>query len=601
MRSRHRAGALRARCRSVLRPVGIAAVVLVACIAALAPATAGAATGGSISGTVTAADTKVPLEGVEACATAHETKSAPKCATSDAEGKYSITELTADQYDVKFELAEGSPLNYQVQYYNGKSKPEEAEPVTVAEEANTPLIDAALAPGGGELQGRVTEEKGEPISAIEVCAVLVSDETQERCTQTGAEGTYTITGLASGNYTIKFSEPFESPLEYAQQFYKNVAKRVLATPVPVAAGGPASTGVDAVLAAGGVIEGTVSSAATKAPLEGVHVCASSAAIENALCASTDAAGHYALKRLVAGSYKLLFVPGEGSGGYLEQFFDGKPLEAEADPIEVLAGATVTGVDAALAEPPAEEPEEVPTEGRPVAVLKPAIVGTAVEGQTLTMLHGTWSNSPTQITDEWGQCDGSGAITSCHTVATTPTYTLTAADVGHTIRIREKAANALGEGTPLFSPPSAVVVVKPAPAAVTGVLAAIAKSATTAQLKALLARLLLPHGSKAKIAALLKHRGYAVSFSSIAAGRLSVSWYQVPKGAHLSDRAKPVLVASGKVTTKESGVAKLTIKLTAKGRKLIAAAKQPLKLTAKGVLAPRGASSLRATHAFAVKR
>jgi hypothetical protein len=595
MRSRPRAGATRARCRFLSRPASLAAVVLVAGIAALAPATAGAATGGSISGTVTGADTKAALAGVEVCATAQEAAPEPKCVDTDAEGKYSIAELAFGPYDVEFKVAEGSKYLGQVS---------EKNPVTVAEGVETPPVDAVLAVGG-EVQGLVTESEGKPIEGISVCARNVLDEAQERCVQTDATGAYTIVGLVAGEYDVGFSVPFESQLEYAQQFYKGVTTRALATPVSVTPG-EAGEPIDAVLAAGATIEGIVTSANTKAPLTGVLVCASSSVVENEPCDTTEAAGHYALKRLGAGSYKVHFVPGVATGPYLEQFFEGKTLAADATPVEVLAGSLAPSVDAALAEAPAKEPEEEPTEeepaeqaGRPVAVLKPAIVGTAVEGQTLTMLHGTWANSPTSITDEWGQCDATGAIGTCHTVATTPTYTLTAADVGHTIRIREKAANALGEGAPLFSPPSAVVVVKPA--AVTGVLAAIAKGATTAQLKALLARLLLPHGGRAKVAALLKHHGYAVSFSSIAAGRLSVSWYQVPKGAHLSARTKPVLVASGKVATKESGVAKLTIKLTAKGRKLLLAAKQPLKLTAKGVLAPSGASSLRSTHAFTVKR
>jgi len=579
------------------------AVALAACFATLAPAVAGAATGGSISGTVTGADTEAALEGIEVCATVHEAASVPTCATTNATGEYSIAELAPGQYDVEFKLAEGSTLNYQDQFYEGKAKREEAEPVLVNEGVPTPGIDAKLAPGG-RVQGLVTEGEGKPVQGIEVCATSVQASGQEVCTLTDVAGEYTIAGLASDEYKVKFSLPLGSELDYAQQYYEGALTRALAKPVAVTAGGEAAKGVNAVLAAGGTIEGTVTDAKSKAPLAGVLVCATSPAVEGEPCAFTEATGRYALKRLAAGGYTVHFIPVEGGTPYLAQFYDGKKLAAEADPVEVTPGAAATGIDAGLVETPAEEPFEeepgkvVPSEAlRPSALLRPAIVGGAVEGQTLSMLRGTWSGAPTTVTDEWGQCDATGAITSCHTVASTPTYTLSAADVGHTIRIREKAVNAFGEGAPLFSPASAVVVAKP-PA--TGVLAATAQGATTVQLKALLGRLLLPRGSNAKIAALLKHHGYSVSFNSLAVGRLSVSWYQVPKGAHLS-RAKPVLVASGKVSTKASGVVKLTLKLTAKGRKLLAAATKPLKLTAKGVLAPSGAASLRVTHAFTVKR
>jgi hypothetical protein len=205
------------------------------------------------------------------------------------------------------------------------------------------------------------------------------------------------------------------------------------------------------------------------------------------------------------------------------------------------------------------------------------------------------------------------IETCHTIATTPTYTLTSADVGHTIRIREQASNEYGVGVPeyLFSPPTAIVVAPaqagapPATAPPTttgpgsGVLSTTASVATAAQLKALLASLLAPHGKSAKIGALLKHRGYAVSFVSLIAGRLSIAWYLVPKGARVS-AAKPVLAAVGKISTPASGASKLTVKLTAKGRSLLAAGK-PLKLTAKGVLAASGRPSLVVTRPFTLKR
>ena len=265
---------------------------------------------------------------------------------------------------------------------------------------------------------------------------------------------------------------------------------------------------------------------------------------------------------------------------------------------VTAGLTTPGIDAELM-------------GVPAAITKPAILGSAVEGQTLTVVQGTWTNAPTSVTDEWGRCQSTGAIETCHTIATAPSYTLTTADVGATIRIREKASNAFGEGAPSFSRPTAVVAASAqgglppsgAPASAiglgSGVLSSTARATTTTQLKALLASLLAPRGRNAKIGALLKHRGYAASFTSLAAGKLSISWYLVPKGARLA-RARPVLVAAGSVTTKASGAIRLTIKLTAKGRSLLARAGQ-VKLTSKGVLAASGRPSIVLTRAFTLKR
>ena len=80
---------------------------------------------------------------------------------------------------------------------------------------------------------------------------------------------------------------------------------------------------------------------------------------------------------------------------------------------------------------------------------------------------------------------------------------------------------------------------------------LAAGATTAQIKAALARLLTPHGKTAKIAALLTKGSYLLSFKALTAGRAVIAWYFVPKGAHVA-RAKPVLVATGAASFAGSG-------------------------------------------------
>ena len=123
-------------------------------------------------------------------------------------------------------------------------------------------------------------------------------------------------------------------------------------------------------------------------------------------------------------------------------------------------------------------------------------------------------------------------------------------------------------------------------------------ASAAQLKSLLLSLLAPRGAAAKISALKKHHRYTVSFSSLAPGKLEISWYGVPKGAHLA-AAKPILVASGSVVTAANATTKLTLKLSASGKKLIAHGGR-LTLIAKGTLTPSGQAALHATRSFTLK-
>jgi len=81
---------------------------------------------------------------------------------------------------------------------------------------------------------------------------------------------------------------------------------------------------------------------------------------------------------------------------------------------------------------------------------PTISGVATEGQTLTEVHGSWSNSPSGYAYQWQRCDATGANCQPITGATGQTYVLAATDLGSTIRVVETASNASGSGTPATS-------------------------------------------------------------------------------------------------------------------------------------------------------
>jgi hypothetical protein len=91
-------------------------------------------------------------------------------------------------------------------------------------------------------------------------------------------------------------------------------------------------------------------------------------------------------------------------------------------------------------------------------------GTAVVGQTLSTSTGSWSNSPSSYTYRWQDCDSSGA--SCVTIAgaVSPSYALTSADVGHTIRAVVTASNAAGSRSASSAPSGVVTAPPPPPAA-----------------------------------------------------------------------------------------------------------------------------------------
>ncbi|HEX4733570.1 MAG TPA: hypothetical protein VH247_04095 [Thermoleophilaceae bacterium] len=247
---------------------------------------------------------------------------------------------------------------------------------------------------------------------------------------------------------------------------------------------------------------------------------------------------------------------------------------------------------------------------PANAAAPAISGAATAGEVLTEAHGTWSNDPGTFAYEWQRCDGSGTGCSAISGASAQTYTLTGDDVGHTIRVRETAANVAGSDSatsgatavvqsPPATPPSSSPPAggsetpssggNPIPSVTT-------PTATAAQILASLVAQLAPKG---KIGAILKAGGYRFAFKALASGAVGINWYFVPKGARLA-KAMPILVASGKTTFAAVGSRQLKVKLTAAGKRLLKKARR-IKLTAKGNFVPTGGRAITGRRSFTLKR
>jgi hypothetical protein len=127
----------------------------------------------------------------------------------------------------------------------------------------------------------------------------------------------------------------------------------------------------------------------------------------------------------------------------------------------------------------------------------------------------------------------------------------------------------------------------------------AARALTARLKASLLAQLAPRGRGARLGQLAK-KGYAMPFSALSAGTLLVSWYYVPRGAHLAKKPVPLLVAAGKKRFPGMESSRLTLKPTPKGLRLLRSAKR-LKLTAKGLFTRPGQAPIVAIRSFTLSR
>lgn len=231
---------------------------------------------------------------------------------------------------------------------------------------------------------------------------------------------------------------------------------------------------------------------------------------------------------------------------------------------------------------------VPT---PRPVSPPVVSGTTTVGQQLTATHGTWDPAAASYSDQWYRCS---SATACRSIAgaTGLTYTLTAADVGQRIRVIE----AVPGGAPQASELTAVVAAAPASGTTDQTLP------TAAEVKTALQAIGAPP-SNASVGSVLA-KGATLTFDAPSAGALSVNWYQVPAGAKVAAKKRPILVARGTKTVTKAGTVKVLVKLTAAGKRLLKAtkkAKRSLKLTSKVVFTPKGGKATNRISQFKLKR
>jgi hypothetical protein len=322
----------------------------------LAPATASAAPTGSITGTVSGADTHAGLQGVEVCASRFveteegEGEWAESCDETDAAGDYEIEALEADDYEVEFRPG---GLPYFGQYRD--------ELVSVGTGPSTG-IDAELEPAAA-IAGTVSAA-GQPVEEDEVCAWRLPEAKRGRCAETDEDGHYAIKFDTPGDFRVEF----QATGNYATQYFDHKRHAPEADAV-TATLGVVRPGVDAALEAGGAIQGTVRASSGEL-LPEVLVCAVEASsLEPEACDETGVFGQYSVDPLATGTYKVGFSVELGkeffgeelflgeNDGFQTRFYNEQTTLAAASPIGLVAPGSVSGIDAHLS--PSSPPTAVP--------------------------------------------------------------------------------------------------------------------------------------------------------------------------------------------------------------------------------------------------
>jgi hypothetical protein len=196
---------------------------------------------------------------------------------------------------------------------------------------------------------------------------------------------------------------------------------------------------------------------------------------------------------------------------------------------------------------------------------PVVSGGDRVGVTLSGSNGTWSGSaPLLYLYQWQRC-----TPTCANIATgtASTYRLTAADTGAEVRIVVTALDSAGYASADSTEKGPI---KP----------------SIGQVRAALSHVLTPRGSRARIATILRNRGYTFTFTAPSAGLLTIVWYQMSAAGHVARASRAISVASGSKRFRSARQLGITVRLTNAGRRLMKHARR-LRLTVIASFAPAG--------------
>jgi hypothetical protein len=255
-------------------------------------------------------------------------------------GNYTLN-APAGSWKILFNPQQGNGY-YLQEWYNDKSNPSNADGVLVTAGATTPNINAQLATGGA-ISGTVTNASSSGIANVNV-GYCDSNGYCYNWTQTDGSGNYTLNAPA-GSWKILFN-PQQGNGYYLQEWYNDKSNPSNADGVLVTAGAT-TPNINAQLATGGAISGTVTNASNMGIADvDVGYCDSNGYCSSSNWTRTDGTGNYTLTA-PAGSWKVMFNPWAAGGNYISEWYDNKSSSSNADSVPVTASATTPNINAQL--------------------------------------------------------------------------------------------------------------------------------------------------------------------------------------------------------------------------------------------------------------
>jgi hypothetical protein len=257
-----------------------------------------------------------------------------------ADGAYVVSGLRPGSYIVGFS---GDLGNHHLgEYYPGRTVGDGVTRVTVVAGRTTTGIDAALR-SAATLRGRVLGSDGRPLAKALVLADAEPGWGFPEQVATGADGTFSLDGVAPGPTTVRVTAPSGSG--DVRQYLGGTEGLLGARVLDLGDGASADVG-DVALRAGRFIRGRVTDAAGRGvPSTRVSVARPGQSFLRLRDVYTGSDGSYALGGLEPGRYVVAFQP--SSGTLMAQYSGGAATIADAEVVEVEPDGDTVGVDARL--------------------------------------------------------------------------------------------------------------------------------------------------------------------------------------------------------------------------------------------------------------
>ena len=269
-------------------------------------------------------------------------------AQTDANGDYTIGGLPAGTYRVQFWDNTGL---YVGETYDDQTDWTLGTDVQVTSGTTQSGIDAELVTGA-RISGTVTGEGFGPLESIQVVPMHLDgyddwgnpwwNHRWDRSVVTWADGTYEVTGLEAGTWSVMF---FGGDSGWATEYWDNAFSQNAAAHFDLALGEEALN-VNAELTRAGSISGTVAGMGVDPPsVEGLQVVAvDPTSGEHIAWGQTGADGSYHLTGVLPGSY---LVWCQDSWDWVGEWWQEVANQDAATPVEVLADQDTSGIDFTL--------------------------------------------------------------------------------------------------------------------------------------------------------------------------------------------------------------------------------------------------------------